>query len=254
MKKYIGVFLFTVFVTVILAHSTYTGYTRKTSSTGCSCHGSASSTVTVSISGPAQVQAGSTSTYQVTISGGSGTRVCTDIAASSGSLQPFDSALKLSGNELITNGTKTYTNGQYVYSFNYTAPATGGNQTLYATGLATNSSGQWNFAPDKVISVVTATDVMTNSIPAEYALEQNYPNPFNPSTLIKYSIAETGNVTLKIYDMLGNEIETLVNEIKLPGNYSVQFSSENLNLASGIYFYKLRTEKFSSTKKMLLVK
>ena len=254
MKKYIGLLLITVFVTVVLAHSSNTGNTRKTSVTGCSCHGSASGIVTVSISGPSQVQTGSTSTFKITISGGSGTRVCADIAASSGSLQPFDSALKLSGTELITNGTKTYTNGQYTYSFNYTAPATAGSQTLYATGLATNSSGQWNFAPDKIISVVTATDVKNNSIPAEYLLEQNYPNPFNPSTLIKYSIAETENVTLKIYDMLGNEIKTLVNEVKQPGKYISEFSSQNLNLASGIYFYKLQTEKFSSTKKMLLLK
>ena len=101
--------------------------------------------------------------------------------------------------------------------------------------------------------------------PSEFSLEQNYPNPFNPSTKIKYEIAERGFVTIKIYDILGNEIETLVNEEKPAGTYEVEFtghSDEGQNLVSGVYFYQLRISgpETSSghtivrTNKMLLMK
>ncbi len=85
-----------------------------------------------------------------------------------------------------------------------------------------------------------------------YRLQQNYPNPFNPSTNIEFQIANFGFVTLKIYDVLGREIETLVNEEKSPGRYEVKFSASNL--ASGLYFYRITSGNFSETKKMLLLK
>ena len=97
-------------------------------------------------------------------------------------------------------------------------------------------------------------------IPSTYLLSQNYPNPFNPTTKIKYSIpaVETRRgeslqcVALKVFDILGNEIVTLVNEEKLSGNYEVTFNGSNL--ASGVYFYRLTTRDFSLTKKMILIK
>jgi len=85
-----------------------------------------------------------------------------------------------------------------------------------------------------------------------YELSQNYPNPFNPSTMIKFSVAEKGLVTLKVYDALGSVVKTLVNEDKPSGQYSVQFDARSI--ASGVYFYVLRTGNFSMTKKMLLIK
>jgi len=85
-----------------------------------------------------------------------------------------------------------------------------------------------------------------------FTLEQNYPNPFNPTTVIRYQLPENGRVTLKIYDVLGREINTLVNEEKIPGNYTVQFDGSKLS--SGVYFYQIQTEKFRSVKKMLLIK
>jgi len=85
-----------------------------------------------------------------------------------------------------------------------------------------------------------------------YSLEQNYPNPFNPSTKIKYSIPELSFVTFKVYDVLGNEIETLLNEEKPIGSYEVEFDARNL--PSGIYFYRLRAGDFIETKKMILLK
>jgi hypothetical protein len=98
-------------------------------------------------------------------------------------------------------------------------------------------------------------------------LEQNYPNPFNPSTKIKYTIPsnvkrEMSNVILKIYDVLGTEVTTLVNEEKSAGSYEVKFSAKGgsafggnaTSLSSGIYFYKLQTGLFTETKKMSLMK
>ncbi|MFO7526017.1 MAG: T9SS type A sorting domain-containing protein [Ignavibacteriaceae bacterium] len=88
--------------------------------------------------------------------------------------------------------------------------------------------------------------------PDNYNLAQNYPNPFNPVTTIKYSIPETGNVSLKVYDILGNEVASLVNEEKAPGVYSVTFDA--LKLSSGVYFYKIQSGSYVETKKMLLLK
>ena len=92
-----------------------------------------------------------------------------------------------------------------------------------------------------------------NILSANYfLLNQNYPNPFNPTTKISYQLPESGNVTLKIYDVLGNEIATLVNEEKTAGIYQVDFNVSYLT--SGMYFYKLTSGRFSETKKMLLLK
>jgi hypothetical protein len=96
--------------------------------------------------------------------------------------------------------------------------------------------------------------VQSAGIPVNFKLEQNYPNPFNPSTTINYRLSKASNVTLKIYDVLGREITTLVNTYQKPGIYSAQFSSVNSNAASGIYFYTLRAGSFIQTKKMLLIK
>ena len=89
-------------------------------------------------------------------------------------------------------------------------------------------------------------------IPDEYRLYQNYPNPFNPSTNIKYQIANNKLVILKIYDILGKEVETLVNENQKPGTYEVTFDGSKLS--SGIYFYTLTAGEYNETKKMVLIK
>lgn len=92
----------------------------------------------------------------------------------------------------------------------------------------------------------------TNEIPDRYSLRQNYPNPFNPSTKLKYSLPENGFVSLKIYDMAGKEVMTLINGEQKAGTYELQFNGSNLT--SGVYLYKLETESFTQTKKMTLVK
>ncbi len=91
----------------------------------------------------------------------------------------------------------------------------------------------------------------TTYVPGFYLL-QNYPNPFNPNTKINYSVPQTSQVQIKVYDVLGNEIETLVNEEKPAGNYQVEFNADGIT--SGIYFYTLKAGDFIQTKKMLLLK
>ncbi|MDH3269227.1 MAG: choice-of-anchor D domain-containing protein, partial [Ignavibacteria bacterium] len=90
------------------------------------------------------------------------------------------------------------------------------------------------------------------SSPNEYSLKQNYPNPFNPATTISYSIKEKGLVSLKVFDILGNEVKTIVHEEQESGNYKVEFNASTI--ASGIYFYRLHAGGFISTKKMILLK
>ncbi len=87
-----------------------------------------------------------------------------------------------------------------------------------------------------------------------YSLSQNYPNPFNPTTTIRYEISERSFVTLKVYDVLGNVVETLVKEEKPAGEYNVEFRIDNLELTSGVYFYQLLAGDFVNTKKMVLLR
>jgi hypothetical protein len=88
-----------------------------------------------------------------------------------------------------------------------------------------------------------------------YKLGQNYPNPYNPSTKINFSIPRTERVSLKVYDILGNEVANLIpDKISQPGTFAVEFNSSDYKLSSGVYYYTLRTESYVSTKKMLLIK
>lgn len=105
-------------------------------------------------------------------------------------------------------------------------------------------------------------DELEKEIPTQFALKQNYPNPFNPSTIISWQSPVSSWQTLKIYDALGREVITLVNEFRAAGNYEVEFNStiNNKQLASGVYYYQLRIEdpvngtNFMETKKMIILK
>jgi hypothetical protein len=101
-------------------------------------------------------------------------------------------------------------------------------------------------------SQITAIGNDSKYMPSNYSLSQNYPNPFNPSTKISYQIPKSGNVTLKVFNALGKEVATLVNEEKSAGRYSVDFQA--LRLSSGIYFYSIQSGSFHETKKMMLLK
>ncbi|RJP67961.1 MAG: T9SS C-terminal target domain-containing protein [Ignavibacteriales bacterium] len=101
---------------------------------------------------------------------------------------------------------------------------------------------------------VTSTDVetKTDGIPNKYNLTQNYPNPFNPTTTISFSIPERTNVTLKIFDMLGREVRTLINGSREAGNYNISFEASDFS--TGLYVYSLTAGNFTATKKMMLLK
>ena len=102
--------------------------------------------------------------------------------------------------------------------------------------------------------VVSSVGETIDLIPSQIRLYQNFPNPFNPSTRIQYSVNSTQKVTLKVYDVLGSEIATLVNEEKTAGNYMEELSVSYLNIPSGVYFYQLLAGNFVETKKMILLK
>lgn len=133
-----------------------------------------------------------------------------------------------------------------------------------------NYPGQWNGTKDNStlrtkhtaigneidlvhsLSKQVTKEPKSETVPIEFGLSQNYPNPFNPTTLIKYSILKSSFVTLNVYDVLGNEVKTLVNEFKSPGVYELTFNGENLS--SGTYFYRITAGNFTETKKFILMK
>jgi hypothetical protein len=136
--------------------------------------------------------------------------------------------------------------------------------TSTGTGTIIGSVGMKNILSLAYIETTPTNveDDNNSNMPAEYALFQNYPNPFNPSTNIRFRISDRGFVSLKVFDILGNEVASLVNEEKEPGNYEIEFSAKGgsasggnaFNLPSGIYFYQLRAGSFVQTKKMILLK
>ncbi len=113
------------------------------------------------------------------------------------------------------------------------------------------SGGKVSITGGKLL-VPTAVNSVTSNIPKQFSLEQNYPNPFNPSTEIKYGLPKAAFVTLRVYNVLGQEVATLVNEHQNAGHYDLSFNMDRF--ASGVYFYMLRAGNFVATKKMMLIK
>jgi hypothetical protein len=108
------------------------------------------------------------------------------------------------------------------------------------------------YAANVIMPVATSVEKTNKNIPNMYVLNQNYPNPFNPSTSINYQLPVTGHVTLKVYDIIGREVASLVDEVKAAGNYNIKFNGSALS--SGVYFYRLRSGAFVETKKLILMK
>lgn len=122
---------------------------------------------------------------------------------------------------------------------------------VYVLGTVSGISSGPDFLTIKYLDLVGINPV-SEEINKEYFLSQNYPNPFNPVTIINYELNVTGFVQLKVYDVLGNEVSSLVNKNQIAGKYRVEFDGSNLS--SGVYFYKIVTGKFSDTKRMILLK
>ncbi|MGD8781294.1 MAG: T9SS type A sorting domain-containing protein [Ignavibacteria bacterium] len=127
-------------------------------------------------------------------------------------------------------------------SYSYTDIPTGGTTFKYRLKQI-DFDGAYEYSDEVEITLDGIT---------EFSLDQNYPNPFNPTTTISYQIPETGDVSLKIYDVLGREVMTLINETQASGVYSVEFNASKL--ASGVYIYRLKCNDFLQTKKLLLLK
>ncbi len=147
----------------------------------------------------------------------------------------------------------SYTSYSPVYATNISNMCRG-YYTDNQSGCTMTSGSNLTYRPNTCFTMTPATGVSgnTNYIPAQYSLQQNYPNPFNPVTRINFDIPKQGLVTLKVYDVLGREVKALVNEVKAPGVYSVDFNGTELS--SGVYFYKLESNGFSDIKKMMLIK
>ena len=108
-----------------------------------------------------------------------------------------------------------------------------------------------------VVNTAVASADEGSLLPSEYALFQNYPNPFNPSTQISFDVPNSEFVTLRVYNLLGQDVKTLINQSMVPGRYTVEWNGNDMlnnDVASGVYFYELRGESFISRKKMLLIR
>jgi hypothetical protein len=164
------------------------------------------------------------------------------------------------------SGRVWYGRGNIVYSSTnngtsfvagYTGTVGATYQALSIKGFGTAIRG-WAVSNTGLIAMYDETGIVlgstpnTTSIPSTFTLNQNYPNPFNPVTKISFALPKAGFVTLKVYDLLGKEVSTLVNQEMNAGSYNVDFNGAKLS--SGLYFYKLETNGFSSVKKMMLVK
>ncbi|MEO8398883.1 MAG: alpha-amylase family glycosyl hydrolase [Ignavibacteriaceae bacterium] len=165
----------------------------------------------------------------------------------SGGLTPVNLSLPI--DEMNLDSTKTYyltdmLNGEVISGIPQDLNTINVSVEGYTTRL-------FLFA-DTAMTVTGVKTLADANIPQEFKLEQNYPNPFNPSTSILYSVSSKQFIFLKVYDILGKEVATLVNKEQQPGNYKVEFSANQLS--SGIYFYQLNAGNFSQTKKMILLK
>ncbi len=142
-------------------------------------------------------------------------------------------------------GTSSY------HSYTYLHQPSSGTPGWYYIGDGTNIS---LYLIRAYVSLPTGVNKVIELMPSTFKLAQNYPNPFNPSTVINYQLPVSGHVSLKVYDMLGREVATLVDEFQNAGTYNSQFSILNSQLSSGIYFYTIRAGNFVQTKKMMLLK
>lgn len=257
------------------------GMTLRDGGIGCICHNfSPDNSVTVWIEGPDSVIRNSTQQYKIFMTGGPAVAGGFNIASYSGILDSADTLTQPLFGELTHNFPNQFINDTVSWNFLYIAPDSIIIDTIYSVGNSVNYDSipsafdKWNFGENFTIHVIDNPVNVPEEIstPKNYILNQNYPNPFNPKTIIKFRISDFGFVSLKIYDVLGNEVATLVDEYKSVGNYEVEFNvgtSQDLSLPSGVYFYQLRVQvpdqkdsyaginsgqEIIHTKKMVLLK
>ena len=168
------------------------------------------------------------------------------------------------GKEYLVQTSNTNDNSDWRTIFTQTNGAGGFEKLSNLSGharylriLGTKRGTQWGYSLFEIeVFNNTTSDIndTENNLPFNFSLSNNYPNPFNPSTIISYQLPISGHVSLKVYDMLGREVATLVDEFQNAGTHNSQFSILNSQLSSGIYFYTIRAGNFIQTKKMMLLK
>ncbi len=162
---------------------------------------------------------------------------------------PFDYTRSFKIDFITYNGDWTSAPGTDNKNWSFVESDWDGHQMFFCSPMTKDQMAKLGFDT----TMVTGVELDNNgSVPTSYKLEQNYPNPFNPTTTIRYSISEPTKVSLKVYDTLGNLVETLVNQYMTAGSYKVDFTASNLS--SGVYFYTISTTKFKETKKLVLMK
>jgi Secretion system C-terminal sorting domain len=249
------------------------GLTKRDGGVGCVCHDlNPTDSVYVWIEGPDSVLRNSISQFKLFLTGGPAIAGGFNIATYFGEVDSADTLTRVSFGELTHSSPNPFSNDTVSWNFSYIAPDSLTTDTIYSVANSVNGNGnpsqdQWNFGQNFVIHIIdNPVNIETGDLqPEDFVLHQNYPNPFNPSTNIRFSISDFGFVSLKVYDILGNEVAVLVNEDLAPGEYKVEFninSGESRNLTSGVYFYQLKLkgpesssgQDFVDTKKMILLK
>jgi hypothetical protein len=269
---FIAIFLSVIIYANINESNGIIGLTLRDGGDGCICHNlETSEIVHVWIGGPDTVIISDTVDYKVFMTGGPAVEGGFNVAVNYGVLDSSDTLTQTlpfyAGGEQLTHTIpKAFVNDTVVWDFKYTAPDMIVVDTIYSVANSVNGDGnpvpgdEWNFGMNfPVVVVDIPVTVKDNISPIQFSLKQNYPNPFNPSTIIQYSVNTAQFISLKVYDLLGKEISTLVNEEKPIGIYEVDFNAENL--PSGIYFYRLQvypansgTGEFVEIKKMVLLR
>ena len=242
-------------------HSTgYVGATQK-NGFGCICHGFGVPTesVQVWISGPDSVRIGSTNIFYMLMKGGPAVSGGFNVASGRGILSPGDSTSYLAQGELTHSFPKFFLSDTVRWKFMYLAPLSKGLDTIFSVGNSVDGDGnpsigdEYNFGPNFVVKLVdTVVSVPESPRPLTFHLYQNYPNPFNPTTIIKYQIPSAKRVSLKVFDVLGREVATLVDRMMDAGEHSVQLDASGLS--SGVYYYQMVTGTFTQTRKLVILR
>ncbi|MHB1686708.1 MAG: T9SS type A sorting domain-containing protein [Ignavibacteriaceae bacterium] len=233
---------------IVADNNYYSGSYNSQIQTAFSNHGISIPTLIASISGPTSLSIGQNGTWNASVSGGVPN-------------YNYQWYYEYPGNTAASTTVQPYlppVNAWYTIGTNSPTLTTSFSANVNLKCVITDATN--NSVTSNILSVTVGAakisagqySISKTPVPEFYSMRQNYPNPFNPSTIIHYEIPKDGLVTLKVFDVLGREVKTLVNEFKSQGNYSVSFDASQL--ASGVYFYQLKSGDFVSIKKMILMK
>ena len=244
------------------------GLTEKDGALGCICHNfEKTDSVFAWIDGPDSVVLGNTVEYKLYLTGGPAVEGGFNLATLFGKVYPLDSLTQrmeyVQGDTQLTHTQPlNFTGDTIFWRFVYTAPDSALVDTIYSVVNSVNGDGnptdadKWNFGRKFSITIYDSPiSVKDNFVEVkDFILYQNYPNPFNPTTKISWQSPISSHQTLKIYDLLGNFIATLVDDYRAAGVYEIDFDATKFNLTSGVYLISLSAGNFRKTKKIVLMK